>query len=351
MLWRRYDRGSRRPPKRPAAKSTKFNFCLLPNSFRQPMWRFCRDWDAAPSANPATRKRRRRWTKSRGCWTPRRERTYATAVHWHMVGQIQRNKARSLANWAHTAHSVSSTAAGGSARPRRGDGTERGPPGESAAGLRPGQPRRRRVPRRRRRLRPGAVDEVCAQVEAAGSLELVGLMGIPPLDWDPDRRSRACSRSTSGCAERTRMRWGCQPACRTISKSRSNMVRRVCVSVPRYWVSGPLPSPSVVTPVTSSSQTPILPEARRVTAMSTLHKVKAYFGMAPMEDYDDEYYDDRAPLRRLPAAAVRRRRVRPLRRARIRRPTRRARRLRRRPAYRGGYAEEPRFRGRTSTTA
>jgi cell division inhibitor SepF len=33
--------------------------------------------------------------------------------------------------------------------------------------------------------------------------------------------------------------------------------------------------------------------------MSTLHKVKAYFGMAPMEDYDDEYYedDDRSPAR------------------------------------------------------
>jgi cell division inhibitor SepF len=31
--------------------------------------------------------------------------------------------------------------------------------------------------------------------------------------------------------------------------------------------------------------------------MSTLHKVKAYFGMAPMDDYDDEYYedDDRSP--------------------------------------------------------
>jgi len=26
--------------------------------------------------------------------------------------------------------------------------------------------------------------------------------------------------------------------------------------------------------------------------MSTLHKVKAYFGMAPMDDYDDEYYED-----------------------------------------------------------
>lgn len=31
--------------------------------------------------------------------------------------------------------------------------------------------------------------------------------------------------------------------------------------------------------------------------MSTLHKVKAYFGMAPMDDYDDEYYDDQAPAR------------------------------------------------------
>ncbi len=42
--------------------------------------------------------------------------------------------------------------------------------------------------------------------------------------------------------------------------------------------------------------------------MSTLHKVKAYFGMAPMEDYDDEYYDDHASGadRRLRASALRR---------------------------------------------
>ena len=26
--------------------------------------------------------------------------------------------------------------------------------------------------------------------------------------------------------------------------------------------------------------------------MSTLHKVKAYFGMAPMDDYEDDYYID-----------------------------------------------------------
>jgi cell division inhibitor SepF len=36
--------------------------------------------------------------------------------------------------------------------------------------------------------------------------------------------------------------------------------------------------------------------------MSTLHKVKAYFGMAPMEDYEDEYYDDRPPSRGFPRA-------------------------------------------------
>jgi uncharacterized pyridoxal phosphate-containing UPF0001 family protein len=33
---------------------------------------------------------------------------------------------------------------------------------------------------------PEAVDEICAQVDACQALELVGLMGIPPLDWDPD---------------------------------------------------------------------------------------------------------------------------------------------------------------------
>ena len=77
--------------------------------------------------------------------------------------------------------------------------------------------------------------------------------------------------------------------------------------------------------------------------MSTLHKVKAYFGMAPMEDYDDEYYDDRAPSRGFPRAALRRR-VRPLRRARLRRPARRAAATtRRRAATAAATAEEPRY--------
>ena len=81
--------------------------------------------------------------------------------------------------------------------------------------------------------------------------------------------------------------------------------------------------------------------------MSTLHKVKAYFGMAPMEDYDDEYYDDHAPARTggyprqrfgdegYPAATTV-----------VSTTTRVAEAAEYgSAAYRGGYADEPRFRG------
>jgi PLP dependent protein len=105
---------------------------------------------------------------------------------WHMVGQIQRNKARSLADWAHTAHSISS--------PRLVRALDR------AVATALGEGRRDKPLRVYVQIsldgdvsRGGvdvsdakAVDEICAQVEAAESLELVGLMGIPPLDWDPD---------------------------------------------------------------------------------------------------------------------------------------------------------------------
>lgn len=107
-------------------------------------------------------------------------------VRWHMVGRIQRNKAKSIAAWADTVHSVSServadaldTAAGRAlsegrrARPLRvfvqisldGD-TARG-------GVDIGD--------------PDAVDRLCARVAGAGALELVGLMAVPPLGVDPD---------------------------------------------------------------------------------------------------------------------------------------------------------------------
>ncbi|SPM42228.1 Uncharacterized pyridoxal phosphate-containing protein, affects Ilv metabolism, UPF0001 family [Mycobacterium numidiamassiliense] len=114
-------------------------------------------------------------------------RTDSRELHWHMVGRIQRNKARSVARWAHTAHSIDS--------PQLVNALDRG----VAAALAEGQ--------RDHPLRvyvqvsldgdvsrggvdvtaPETVDEVCAQVEESESLELVGLMAVPPLDWDPDR--------------------------------------------------------------------------------------------------------------------------------------------------------------------
>jgi hypothetical protein len=111
----------------------------------------------------------------------------ASSIRWHMVGRIQRNKARSIANWAYAAHSVDSAkliaaldrassgalADGGRSDPLRvylqvsldGD--------VARGGVDIG--------------RPDLVDELCAQAHSAQGLQFVGLMGIPPLGWDPDR--------------------------------------------------------------------------------------------------------------------------------------------------------------------
>jgi uncharacterized pyridoxal phosphate-containing UPF0001 family protein len=180
--------------------------------------------------------------------------------HWHMVGTIQRNKARSLANWAHTAHSVSST--------RVVAALERAVTGALSDG------------RRENPLRiyvqvsldgdvsrggvdvsdTGAVDDICAQVDAAESLELVGLMGIPPLDWNPDE---AFARLQS---EHHRVRRS-HPDAVGLSAGMSNDLEfavkhgSTCVRVGTALLGQrPLPSPSIVTPVTSSSQTPEFPE-------------------------------------------------------------------------------------------
>jgi PLP dependent protein len=106
--------------------------------------------------------------------------------HWHMVGQIQRNKARSLANWAHTAHSIGSTrlvrALDRAVSAALGDGRRDDPLRVYVQLSLDGDVSRGGVDISDTK----AVDEICAQIEAAESLELVGLMGIPPLDWDPD---------------------------------------------------------------------------------------------------------------------------------------------------------------------
>jgi PLP dependent protein len=109
-----------------------------------------------------------------------------TRLAWHMVGRIQRNKARSLAEWAHTAHSVSNTrvvaALDRAVAAALSDGRRENPLRVYVQISLDGDVSRGGVDV----SNPGAVDEVCAQVEASESLELVGLMGIPPLDWDPE---------------------------------------------------------------------------------------------------------------------------------------------------------------------
>jgi PLP dependent protein len=106
-------------------------------------------------------------------------------IRWHMVGRIQRNKARSIAGWAYAAHSVDSAkviaaldraAAEAIAEGRRAkplqiyiqvslDGDEK------RGGVDVG--------------RPDRVDALCAAAQAAEGLEFVGLMAIPPLQSDP----------------------------------------------------------------------------------------------------------------------------------------------------------------------
>ena len=107
-------------------------------------------------------------------------------VHWHMVGRLQRNKAKNIAAWADTVHSVSTAKVikaldtavdealteGRRTRPMRAfvqislDGdTERG-------GVDIGD--------------PGEVDRICDLVAGAAGLELAGLMAVAPLGADPD---------------------------------------------------------------------------------------------------------------------------------------------------------------------
>ena len=107
-------------------------------------------------------------------------------IRWHMVGRIQRNKARAIAGWAYAAHSVDSA--------RVIDALERGATralaeGDRTAPLRvyiqvslDGDEKRGGVDAGN----PEAVDEVCAAAQAAEALEFVGLMAIPPLGADAD---------------------------------------------------------------------------------------------------------------------------------------------------------------------
>ena len=107
-------------------------------------------------------------------------------VHWHMVGRIQRKKARSLARWAHTAHSIDSaqlvTALDRAVAATLAERGRESPLRVYVQVSLDGDASRGGVDIQA----PDAVDQVCARVVESESLELIGLMGIPPLEWDPD---------------------------------------------------------------------------------------------------------------------------------------------------------------------
>ena len=107
-------------------------------------------------------------------------------ARWHMVGQIQRNKAKHIARWADTVHSVSTAKVVAALDKAVGEALEQD------ARTRPlrvfvqisldGDTERSGVDIGD----PAAVAELCGQVARADALELVGLMAVPPLGADPD---------------------------------------------------------------------------------------------------------------------------------------------------------------------
>jgi PLP dependent protein len=115
------------------------------------------------------------------------ERADLRNMHWHMVGRIQRNKARSLAKWAHTAHSVDSTrlvtALDKAVSAALSENRRQEPLRVYVEVSLDGDVSRGGVDV----TGPGAVDQVCVQVAESKGLKLLGLMGIPPLDWEPER--------------------------------------------------------------------------------------------------------------------------------------------------------------------
>lgn len=107
-------------------------------------------------------------------------------IRWHMVGRIQRNKARSIAQWAYAAHSVDSArliaALDKASTAALAEGARSEPLRVYIQLSLDGDPDRGGVDI----SRPELVDELCAQAEAAEGLQFVGLMGVPPLGSDAD---------------------------------------------------------------------------------------------------------------------------------------------------------------------
>ena len=108
-------------------------------------------------------------------------------VRWHVIGQIQRKKARAVAGWAYAAHSVDGTALvtalGRAAAQAMADGRRAEPLRVYVQLSLDGDPNRGGVDVNQ----PGLVDELCRLADATDGLDFIGLMAIPPLDSDAEQ--------------------------------------------------------------------------------------------------------------------------------------------------------------------
>ena len=108
---------------------------------------------------------------------PKHETCAELPLRWHFVGQLQRNKARSVASYADVVHSVDSVALA-AALDRAASGHGREVVGLVQVSL-DGDPGRGGVV-------PDEVEAVAAAVAGSSALRLGGVMAVAPLGADPD---------------------------------------------------------------------------------------------------------------------------------------------------------------------
>ncbi|NGX07517.1 YggS family pyridoxal phosphate-dependent enzyme [Mycobacteroides franklinii] len=107
-------------------------------------------------------------------------------IEWHMVGNLQRNKAKSVAHWAYSVHSVDNSRLVSALDTARGAGEKREPLQVYLQISLDGDTERGGVDV----ADAAGVDELCTQVVASEHLELAGLMALPPREADPDQAFR-----------------------------------------------------------------------------------------------------------------------------------------------------------------
>ena len=107
---------------------------------------------------------------------------FATAPRWHMLGSIQRNKAKAVARWAYAAHSVDSprlvTALGKAAVSALDEGARAEPREIYLQVSLDGEPVRGGA-------LPAELDGLAELAAGATGLRLAGVMAVPPIESDP----------------------------------------------------------------------------------------------------------------------------------------------------------------------